>query len=248
MKSVYRCGRVRLIGLVFSLAGLSQAQDRWTGLTIVRVRPDMIVRWRDLYKTEIIPAYKKAGIPSFAVWRTVPFGNSYEFTLMMPMENFAQFDGETALSRGMTSRQRLRTEADLDKCVIGAENLALLALPDISSGKAGASPPQLMIVQTVTVMPKNVSTYLNFLKEDMKPVVQRAGVELWQVYRHVFGSSTNQITTLRSLQNYAELDMGPLASRVLSPEEANRLALKDNQLVESSRIVIAQYDSELSYN
>jgi len=248
MKTVYKYRRFGLIGFVFSLAGLSRAQDNWTGMTIVRVKPDMIVRWRDVYKTEIIPAYKKAGVQSFAVWRTIPFGNSYEFTLMMPIKNFAQFDGEVSPGRGMMPQGRLRTPAELDKYVIHSESLALLALPEVSSEKAGAPPPQLVIVQTVTVLPKNISTYLNFLKEDMKPVVQKAGVDFWYVYRHVFGSLTNQITSLRSLQNYAELDMGPLAARILSPEEANTLAAKDNQLVESSRLVIAKYDSELSYS
>jgi hypothetical protein len=248
MNLLFKCGRVGLIGLVFSLAAPSKAQDNWIRVTIVRVKPDMIARWRELNKSEIIPAYKKAGIRSFAVWRTVPFGNSYEFTLMMPMKSFAELDRETPLRRGMLAQGRRQVEAELDKCVSGAENLALLGLSDISSGKPNAPPPQLMIVQTVTVRPTDLSKYLNFLKEDMKPVVQKAGVELWEVYRHVFGSSTNQITTFRSLKNYAELDSGPLAARILSPEQANMLAAKDNQLVESSRIVIAQYDSELSYN
>jgi hypothetical protein len=247
MKSRGRSGAIGLILLLCGFAVVLQAQDNWMRVTIVHVKPDMIGRWRDLYKNKIVPRYKKAGIPYFSVWRTVAFGNGYEFTIMAPMKNFAQFDGETPLSSGIRTPARRRAETELEKCIYEAENFALLALPDISSGTAGRLPPSLMIVQTVTVTPKNLSAYLKFLREDMKPVVEKAGVERWQVYRHVFGSSTNQVTTLRSLKNYAELDMGPLASRILSPAEAGALAGKDNQLVESSRIVIAEYESELSY-
>ncbi len=213
---------------------------------MVRVKPAMLGRWRDLYRHEIVPAYKKAGIPSFAVWRTIPFGDTYEFTLLTPMRNFAQFDQDQPLIGALKTQARLRVDTELDQCIVGAESMALLGLPDISLSR-DSTPPPLLIVQTVTISPKNVSAYLSFLKENMRPVVQKAGVEQWLVYRHVFGSSTNQITTFRSLKNYAELDAGPLVERILDPQRAMTLAAKNSQLVESSRIVIAQYDRELSY-
>ena len=100
---------------------------------------------------------------------------------------------------------------------------------------------------TVTVAPKNVNAYLAFLKEEMRPVIQKAGVDVWLVYRHVFGSEGNQITTIRSMSGYSELDAGPLTSRILGPDEAVRLGAKGDQFLDSSRVVVAQYEKEISY-
>jgi len=206
----------------------------------------MIQEWRTIYKNEVIPRYRRAGIPSIAVWRTGQFGDPYEFTLMSRMQNFARFDGEDPSLSGTSGEESVRTQMKLDRCVASVESAALLLQPETSVARTSAVPP-LIMVQTVTVSPKNAGAYFALLKEEVRPVIEKAGVDVWLVYRHVFGSDANRITTFRSLKNYGELDAGPLAARVLSPEKASSLAGKNDQLVETSRIVLALYDKELSY-
>jgi len=247
MKSSSKAGNIRPLSLFLLLTCAAAAQDNWIQITTVRVKPDMIDKWRGTYKNEIVPAYKKARLPSFAVWRNSPFGDTYEFTLVTPIEKFAQFDAPSPLTQVMKTADRLRVEAELNRCVTGAFNVALLSQPDISIVKEGAVTPPLIMVQTVTVAPKNVNAYLAFLKGEMRPVIQKAGVDVWLVYRHVFGSDGNQITTIRSMSSYAELDAGPLTARVLGPDEAIRLGAIGNQFLDSIRVVVAQYDKELSY-
>jgi len=247
MKSLREPENIRALSLFLLFSCVAAAQDNWIQITTVRVKPDMIDKWRGIYKNEIVPAYKKARLPSFAVWRNSPFGDTYEFTLVTPIGKFAQFDAMSPLTKVMKTADRLRVEAELNRCVAGAFSVALLSQPDISVVKEGAVAPPLIMVQTVTLAPKNVNAYLAFLKEEMKPVIQKAGVDVWLVYRHVFGSEGNQITTIRSMSGYAELDAGPLTSRILGPDEAVRLGAKGNQFLDSSRIVVAQYDKEISY-
>ena len=71
-------------------------------MTVVRVKPEMIREWRNTYKTQVIPGYKRRGVPSFAVWRTTPFGENYEFLLVSRMANLGQ--GGYALDSGSPYR------------------------------------------------------------------------------------------------------------------------------------------------
>ncbi len=247
MKNARAPATIRALSFLLFFTGIIAAQENWIRVTTVRLKPEMIDKWRAIYKNEIIPAYKKARISSFTAWRNYPFGNVYEFTLVTPIEKFAQFDAASPLTKAMKTEHRLRVESELNHCVAGALGVALLSQPDISIVKEGAVAPPLIMVQTVTVAPKNVNAYLAFLKEEMRPVVLRAGVAVWLVYRHVFGSEGNQITTIRSMSSYAELDAGPLTSRILGPDDAIRLGVKANQFMDSSHVVVAQYDKEISY-
>jgi hypothetical protein len=231
---------------LFSIA-IVHAQDNWIRVTTVGLKPEMIQEWRNTYKNEVIPSYKKAGISAFAVWRNRPFGDAYELMLVTPIHKFAQFDGQDPLRNAMKSEERVRVEAKLQKCVSRIESMALLSQADLSVAKEDVTPPQLIMVQTVSVAPRNAGGYLTLLKDEFKPVIEKGGVDLWLVYRHVFGSEANQITTIRSIRNYAELDAGPLAARVLGPQAASILSAKTDLLLESTRIVVAQYDKELSY-
>jgi len=207
----------------------------------------MIQEWRNTYKNKIIPGYRKAGISAFAVWRNRPFGDAYELMLISPIEKFAQFDGEDPLQNAVTAEERVRIESKLERCVSGIESMALLSLPDLSVEKDSGAPPQLIMVQTVSVAPKNANAYLAILKDEFKPLIEKGDIGVWLVYRHVFGSESRQITTIRSIKNYAELDAGPLAARLFGPQTASILSAKTDLLADSSRIVVAQYDKELSY-
>jgi len=232
-----RYGYKYLLALLWFSFGIARGQDSWIQLTTVRLKPGMLQEWRNVYKNEVIPGYKKAGVSSYGVWRNGPFGDPHEVILMSPIREFAQFDRE----------ERTPTRARLDKCVSRMESVALLWQPDISVAKENAPPPELIMIQTVTVPAKTAGAYLAFLHDELRPVIVKGGVDAWMVYRHVFGSEASRITSVRSLKNYSELDAGPLAARVLGPEAASILAAKSDQFVESSRIVIARYDKELSY-
>jgi hypothetical protein len=103
------------------------------------------------------------------------------------------------------------------------------------------------MVNTVQHQPNNVSAYLSYLKEEKTPVMQEAGVDFWIVYRDIFGADHTEVTTVRAMENWAEIDLGPLARRMLSPAEYTRVTEKGNALAESSTIRMARYVKELSY-
>ena len=107
--------------------------------------------------------------------------------------------------------------------------------------------PDWIMVTEIQLEPKNANAYLSYLKEEMKPVVQKAGADWWLVYRDIFGSEHTQITTVRSMKNWAEIDAGPITRRFLSPPEYTRVTAKGNALIESSTITMAHLMKDLSY-
>jgi hypothetical protein len=248
-------GKLRAAGLLICLTGLAVAQNTpqntpqntWIRVTTVKVKPEMVPEWRELEKNEIIPAYKKAGVPGYSVWQTSMFGDAYEYTLVMPIAKFEQFDGESPLVKAMKPEDRVRLGNRMIRCIVSQHSSALLSRADISIQKEGAKMADLIMVNTIQLQPKNVSAYMSYLKEEMKPVMEKAGVDWWLVYSDVFGAGHTQITTVRSMKNWAEIDAGPIARRLLSPPEYTRVTEKGQALTESSTIEMARLVKDLSY-
>ena len=248
-------GKLRAGGLLLCLAGVAAAQNTpqnapqntWIRVTTVKIKPDMVQEWREIQKNEIVPAYKKANIAAYNVWQTSIFGDGYEYTLVASIPKFEQFDGDSPLVKTMKPEDRVRLGNRLTKCIVSSHNSALLMQQDTSIRKDGGAMPDLIMVTRIQLQPKNVNAYLSYLKEEIKPVMQKAGTDWWLVYRDIFGAEHTQVTTVRSMKNWAEIDAGPITRRLLSPPEYSRVTDKGNALIESSSIAMARLVKDLSY-
>ena len=89
--------------------------------------------------------------------------------------------------------------------------------------------------------------YLNWLKNDYRPALEKAGVAHFQVSRPIFGAAAGEIVTTRMLKNLAEIDGGPILSKALTQEQANAVNAKSVALVSSSTTSIVRVRTELSY-
>jgi|CZKN01.1.fsa_nt_gi hypothetical protein len=248
-------GKLRTAGLLLCLTGIAAAQNTpqstpqntWIRVTTVKVKPEMVQEWREIEKSEIMPAYKKANVPAYAVWQTSLFGDAYEYTIVVQIPKFDQFDGDSPLVKTMKPEDRVRLGYRLAKCVVSSHSSALLMQADTSIIKEGAAMPDLIMVSRIQLEPKNVNAYLGYLKEEIKPIMQKAGEDWWLVYRDIFGAEHTQITTVRSMKNWAEIDAGPLTRRLLSPSEYSRVTDKGSALIESSTITMGRLVKDLSY-
>src|ERR1051325_7796627 len=109
-------GKFRAAGVLLCLTSIAAAQkaqqdtpqDTWIRVTTIKVKPDMAQEWREIDKNEIMPAYKKASVPGYAVWQTSLFGDSYEYTIVMPIAKFEQFDGDSPLVKTVKPEDRVR--------------------------------------------------------------------------------------------------------------------------------------------
>ncbi len=248
-------GKLSAAGLLLCLTGIAAAQNTpqstpqntWIRVTTVKVKPEMVQEWREIEKNEIMPAYKKANVPAYDVWQTSLFGDAYEYNIVVTVPKFEQFDGDSPFVKTMKPEDRVRLGYRLAKCIVSSHSSALLMQAGTSVIKEGAAMPDLIMVSQIQLQPKNVNAYLSYLKEEIKPVMQKAGVDWWLVYRDIFGAERTQITTVRSMKNWAEIDAGPVTRRLLSPPEYTRVTDKGNALVESSTISMGHLVKDLSY-
>jgi len=93
-----------------------------------------------------------------------------------------------------------------------------------------------------------MTDYLNRLKNDYRPALEKAGVAHFQVSQPIFGAVAGEIVTTRMLENLAEIAGGPILSKALSDEGARAVKARSVALVSSSNTRIVRVRPDLSYS
>src|SRR4026208_2550356 len=63
-------------------------------ITVVSVKPDMMVEFQNFMKNTTNPALKKGGLKGREVWQnTGAAGDAFEYVLVSPVAKLAEFDG-----------------------------------------------------------------------------------------------------------------------------------------------------------
>jgi len=85
----------------------AQAQDvgSWVTVDIVQVKPEKLSDFEKLYREEINPALRQAGVPWRSVWQTGEFGETYERQFVTPLASFAELDTGGPLRRVLEPRE-----------------------------------------------------------------------------------------------------------------------------------------------
>ncbi|MCW5962241.1 MAG: hypothetical protein KIS76_18920 [Pyrinomonadaceae bacterium] len=79
------------------------------------------------------------------------------------------------------------------------------------------------------------------------PAVRKADIRALGANQSIFGGNANSYTLVELQRNFAELDKGPLAGRVLKPEEVEKMFQKMPEgTVKNVNIVVAKFQPELS--
>src|ERR1700716_2399043 len=82
---------IALLIVTLSAVGLAQPGRRLDSppnrsvVTITRVKPDMLNQWHDLQKNAVVPALKKRGVKTRAVYTSGPFGSAFEYTIVQSL-------------------------------------------------------------------------------------------------------------------------------------------------------------------
>src|SRR5919108_6350107 len=71
-------------------------------ITVVSVKPEMMVEFQSFMKNTTNPALKKGGLKWREVWQnTSAAGDAFEYVLVAPVGKLAEFDGPGALEKGL---------------------------------------------------------------------------------------------------------------------------------------------------
>ena len=231
-------------------AQTAPAQPIRIRVQMTEVKPDMVQQWRTLIQNEAIPAQKKGGMAWRHTWSDGgPFGNSATFYTVSPVQNFAQFDSPNAVTRALGADGVAKYNARLQPTI--ASNRAWIDTfqPQNSIESGAKTPPAMVVLQTWQLLPGKGAEMTQLWQAEFMPVYRKAGVQDLWVYTAAFGAPMGEVTIVRPISKYAELDAQPglLQRGGLSPEAAQLLNARRNALVSSLTQTVLRYVPELSF-
>jgi hypothetical protein len=195
-------------------------------ITVVSVKPDMIIEFQNFMKNTTNPALKKGGLKWREVWQsTGAAGDAFEYVLVSPVAKLADFDGPGALEKGLGAQGMASWQTKASSLVNSVRRFIIRTRPDLSFATQRTGAPKLAVVQFVHIAPNRNNDYENFLKNDFVPVMKQAGVT-YLVSQTIFGGNGNEYITLTMRDSFADLDKGPVHVQTLGQEAAQKLMQK----------------------
>jgi len=218
------------------------AAQNWLRIDTVQVKPESWTEYRRIERDEVIPALRKAGVPSRAAWRTAEFGATYEMVMVRPVPDFGQYDaGDSFSALAPKDAERLRER--LRRCLRSRDSAALLQRSDLSVGETGRP---FAVVTTLTTAPGRGGDYEAFLRETL-PEVKQAGVILG-VYQRVYGQPTAWLL-VQNLDSLRELAQPPGGLfRAFGQEGADERIRQLSGILTSVERKVFRFDPELSFS
>jgi len=106
-------------------------QPKTVTMVRVNVHSDMIQQWMATVKSELVPAWKKAGQPGMLARRVEYGGSRNQFTIRVPLNKWADLDGEGPLVKALGQDGAAKLGAKLSS-MSSAEWLVYNYQPELS--------------------------------------------------------------------------------------------------------------------
>ncbi len=217
-----------------------------TMITIIKVKPDMRQEWLDVEKNEVIPAYKKAGVPSVTVVTTALFGDSDEFTIITPVQKFAGFDDPNPLVAALKPEGATRLVNKLRKMSISTRRILLLNRPDLTIPPSMTAPPKYAIVTHINVKPGGTQEVEAWLKNDILANVKKGGSKGYLVSQTIYGGSLTEYHTVVFRDSFADFDKPSEMIKAVGQAGLDKVLAKAGMIDHVERYV-SRVIPELSY-
>ncbi|MDQ3255302.1 MAG: hypothetical protein M3R15_15620 [Acidobacteriota bacterium] len=187
------------------------------------VKPEMITDFQNFMTSETNPALRKGGMKSRDVWRrTAAAGDPFEFIIVAPMDNFAQYDGQTPLEKALGKEGYAAWEAKAGRFVNSVRRYVIRTRPDLSHQGKRTGTPKLAVVSFIHVAPGRNQDFVNHTMNNYMPVFKQAGAT-YLVAETMFGDDVNEFITLTMRESFADIDKGPIPVQVLGADGARQL-------------------------
>jgi hypothetical protein len=225
-----------------------QPTRNWSLVNIVTLKPDMAAEWVEFQKSQTIPAQQHAGVTMRATWQVgAPFGEGFTYAIVTPISKFADFDQPPLIMRTLGAdaarayNEKLRRMIDHQR-TLGIQDRAELSIQPPATAKIVGA-----VLTNVVVVNGHAAQYEAYIKDDLLPVLKRGNVLGYLVARTVFGGDANEYATVQFFDSFAEIDKGPLPTRVLGAGPATALTAKAAPHVASVTRTLLRYAPDLSF-
>lgn len=197
-------------GLLLALALVSPgfAQEapkpQLSRVSVTQVKPEMWEQFLEFYKNETLPALKKGGIKQSLVMQSSgPVGNSFEFRVVQPIDNLAQFDEDSALTKALGPEKWKAYQAKRRTMITGQHAYVIRSIPEAAIPQDGTS--KLMVRREISVAPGRRAEYESYQK-DLLAVLKKTNLKGHRVSRLVIGGDLNLYFHVDSFDSWAEYE------------------------------------------
>jgi hypothetical protein len=223
----------------------ADGQPEWTSSTATTVKPEMR-REFERYLKQIMAAHKQAGIPWFRTSDTFA-GDTLEYRTVVPVMRFGDLDGPSVVMKVLGEVGWDHLSRNIARCYTAQTRQYATPQTELEIGKAEVPMGTYWVETTTQVAPGKMGDYLNWIKNDYRPALEKAGVAHFQVSQPIFGATAGEIVTARMLENLAEIDEGPILGKALNAQDARAINARSVALVISSNTRIVRMRADLSY-
>lgn len=215
-----------LLALALAASGYAQSkpapaqagapQMQLYSMTVAQIKPGMALEFESYWKQVLIPLMKKAGVKEMSVSRTNGLGVDGTYYFMMPVTNFAQFDGIPPQYKAMGWDTLLVSVSAMDRCVSSLRTFLLLARPDLSFSPAPGTNLKMGFLITNSVSPGRNEEFEKTAKE-VAAIAGKSGLKAYITGKVAFGGNSNEYLSLAAFENFAEVDkLGPVFLKALA--------------------------------
>ena len=216
-------------------------------VTLVRLKPEMVNEWVDLQKNEVIPAQKKGGIASRITLQTV-LGNAFEYAVIIPYPSYGALDGQNAQQKALGNEAAARLAAKIRKCVLTQTTYVLNRRDDLGIPQGSAPAMRTVVMRP---LPGKQEEYLNYVKNDLLPVMKKAKeagkIAGYTVSLRGEGAAAGELTRTTYYNKFADLDAGNPAIPVVGQAAATALGAKGAALATTVQVLVRRQVADLSF-
>ena len=214
---------------------------------ITQVKPEMVVEYRELQE-KYSKALKKAGLSSKHVWTSGRAGTIAEYYIVTPFTKFAEFDDwPYSIGRTMGPGPAAAWVARARRCILSSSQMILQRIDEATIPMKEGRKPVLALAELRKTAPGTRHTYEEYLETEYVPLLKKAGVDGFYVFRMRHGGSPRDIVTLRLFDKWAELDQPNPLAKILGPEKTTELNRKGGRTLVGREKIILRYRDELSF-
>lgn len=236
--------RLAVSAAAFVLVLPAQQQPELQHLIFTKLQPGMATEFREM-QAVINAAYKKDGTPWRHVWSTAIFGEQ-GYVVAFPVGKMERYDTPNPMRKMMNDMEYAAYQQKMSRIVAGSHSVLIRTRPDLGIS-SGRTKPMRALVTTIIVEPGKFVEFEAFVRNDIKPAWQKAGMKDVWVDQVIMGSSATEYTFLYLFDKWSEMEGGTPMERALGREAWDKVRSKIAGLATSVKTEVAQFHPDLSY-
>ena len=236
-----------LIATASAIASFAQSspQPAWISITITQVKPAKRAQF-ERYLKQVLAAYKKGGTPWFLTLQTFA-GDTTEYTTVVPVMTFADLDGPPVPAKVLGQKGWESLSNKIARCYNAQTRQFATPLTALEINKTDAPVGSYWVENRSQAIQEKMDDYLDWLKNEYRPALEKAGVAGFRLSIVVFGAEGGEIISMRMLKDLAEIDGGSILTRALGSDRAREVSAKGAALASAKSTRILRVRSDLTY-